>query len=373
MDLDVCITGNGPTARLAQAALDGLGLAVGRVGPADPRDDDPRTTALLPGAVDDLAALGIDVAPLATPIEALLIQATGPFGLSEEAFEAAEAGTPWLALNVAVGDLVGLLPSAGRIDGTVAGLEVIAGGVRLRLGDGGAVTARLVVAADGAGSPTRAAAGIPFRRLPIGRDALALPVAHDCAHDGLCIERYDDAGSLTLIPAAGPRSALITIGDPARIAAMAAADDATLGRVLGMRQPAFGRLRPAGRRAVFRLCFGWSPGPVAGRVVAIGEAAHVLPPIGAQGWNLSVADVAALRRLLEEGAHLGLDPGATEVIGRYPRDRVGGQLARLGPVALLTALATRPAGPVTLARQLGLSLLGRARPLKSGLMRHGLR
>lgn len=372
MDLDVAIAGNGPTARLAQAALGGLGLVVGRVGPEDPRGDDPRTTALLPAAVADLAGLGIDVASRATPIEAMLIQATGPLGLSEEAFLAEDAAAPWLALNIPVADLVAMLPSDGRIDGTVAGAEPVDGGVRLRLESGGAVTARLVVAADGAGSPTRAAAGIPFRRVPIGRSALALPVTHASAHDGLCIERYDDAGTLTLIPGAGQRSALITIGGPDRIGPLAAADDAALGRALGLRQPAFGRLRPAGARAVFPLSFAWSPRPVSGRIVAIGEAAHVLPPIGAQGWNVSVADVVALRRVVAEGVRLGLDPGSPAVLRRYPRARVGGQLARLGPVALLTLLAAGPAGPLRLARQLGLSLLGRAQPLKAGLMRRGL-
>ncbi len=372
METDILITGTGPTARLAAHVLSRDGQNCLMVGPPDPRAADPRTTALMPQAVEDLRQAGIEIGDLATPLRTLTIQATGPFGVAEHIFTAQEVGVDHLALNVPVPKLIARIGDHATERDTVRAVRQDAGRAVAELGSGRTITARLVVAADGQASPSRVSAGIGWRRLRLGRTALAALVAHDPNPDLRCIERYHGWGSLTLIPVAPELSSVILIGPPSRIKPLADLDDPALGAALTALQPVFGDLRPTGPKAAFPLQLAESPDLVRGRGVAGGEAAHAMPPIAAQGWNLSVRDVLCLSRVLAEGRDRGLDLGDPKSLRRYPGLRRGDQRSRLLAVGALATVGTSGLAPVHILRQAGLRALTALPPVKRALMREGL-
>ena len=120
------------------------------------------------------------------------------------------------------------------------------------------------------------------------------------------------------------------------------------------------------------MSIGWAPSPARRRVVAVGDAAHVVPPIGAQGWNLAVRDIMALADVLAGTVRTGGDIGGSETLSRYTRRRRFELPGRLGAVGLLAGVATDGTLRGRLARQLGLGVLSRVTPIKHGLMRRGL-
>lgn len=373
MKLDIAVVGNGPTAQLATHALRDAGFEAAMVGPATDRSEDPRTTALMPSSVDSLDSLDIDVRGRATPLLDLRIETTGPFGLIAENFTADDAGEEFLAQNLFIRDLMDVIPDVPQVPSHATGVFPGDRTVRVETADGTVLEAHLVVAADGLQSIAREAAGITLRRKSLGRSALCVPVRLENPHQRLCIERYDDTGTLTLIPVADYDASLITIASPDDIGALAASDDATIARKLSRRQTAFGKIAFSGPKAVFPLTLGFTPRPARNRVVAIGESAHVAPPIAAQGWNMSVRDIMTLTELLRSARAEDQDIGSPETLARYAPRRQPDVAGRLSAIGALAGVATRPFAPQKLLRQAGLMALGRFHGAKRGLMRAGLR
>ena len=373
MLVDIAVIGNGPTARLATHAFRDCGEGVVMIGPDANRSADPRTTALMPSSVESLDMLGIDVRTRATPLLDLRIETTGPFGIVSELFTAEDAGEGFLAQNLFIRDLMDVMPNVPQHKATVTGVQPSADSVRIATDDGKTIEARLVIAADGLQSLAREAAGIRMRKKPLGRSALCVPVRLEHPHERLCIERYDDTGTLTLIPVAERDASLITIASPDEIAALSAHPDETIERKLTRRQDTFGHIAFTGPKAVFPLALGFTPQPARDRVVVIGESAHIAPPIAAQGWNMSVRDIMTLRSLLTEAATKGEDIGSQQVLGAYAPRRQPDVAGRLSAIGALAGVATRPSGPQKLIRQAGLAAIGRFSGLKRGLMRAGLR
>ncbi|WP_193182508.1 FAD-dependent monooxygenase [Nisaea sediminum] len=373
MKLDIAVIGNGPTAQLATHALRDAGFEAVMVGPRADRDTDPRTTALMPSSVDSLDILGIDVRSRATPLLDLRIETTGPFGLVTENFTADDAGEEFLAQNLFIRDLMAVIPDVPAVASHATGVFPGDRSVRIETADGSTLEAALAVAADGLQSIAREAAGIALRKRPLGRSALCVPVRLEHPHDRLCIERYDDTGTLTLIPVAEYDASLITIASPDDIGALAACDDETIARKLSRRQTAFGKIAFSGAKAVFPLTLGFTPRPARNRVVAIGESAHIAPPIAAQGWNMSVRDIMTLTELLRSARAEDRDIGSAETLARYAPRRQPDVAGRLSAIGALAGVATRPYAPQKLLRQAGLMALGRFQGAKRGLMRAGLR
>lgn len=372
MQVDAVIVGDGPTGRLAYKVLSGLGLDIVIVAPANSHGTDPRTTALLPSSVDGLDRVGIDVRPKATPLPTMRIETVGPFGVTAERFSAAEVDTSYLALNVPIGDLTGLMPTQNRVDDKVVGIRHGAGHASVLTEGGAQISARLVIAADGVNSPTREAARIRLWRRPLGLSALCAPVELDAPHEGLCIERYDDTGSITVIPVGTREGSLISIAPTADVQRLVAAGAPAIEASARMRQPAYGAIRLAAPPVVFPVSLGWAPAPARRRVVAVGEAAHTVPPIGAQGWNLAVRDLLTLEVVLSEAVRAGGDIGGRDVLARYAGRRRFDLPGRLAAVGMLAGVATDTSLPGRLARQVGLGMLSRVMPIKHALMRRGL-
>jgi 2-octaprenyl-6-methoxyphenol hydroxylase len=255
--------------------------------------------------------------------------------------------------------------AAVRSDATGVTLELAGEGAAA----GAALRARLAVAADGAQSLIRRAAGITATEADYGQIGIVANVATDTPHDGTAYERFTAAGPLALLPLRDGTYTLVWARPPADATQTLAASDQDF---LHLVQQHFGwrvgRFVRAGRRASYPLKLTCADEAVALRTVLIGNAAQSLHPVAGQGFNLALRDVAALAELIAEGG----DPGAPELLERFAQGRA---LDRRGVTRFTDGLIrlfgdARP--PVRMARDAGLLLFDLLPPAKRALARVSL-
>ena len=194
--------------------------------------------------------------------------------------------------------------------------------VTAALTDGTDVNARLLIAADGARSNIRSAAGIATHGWNYGQSAIVINVAHERDHDGRAEEHFLPAGPFAILPLKGRRSSIVwteTTAEAARIVALP--DDAFHAELEQRFKLHLGGLKVIGARRVHPLGFFVARAFIADRIALVGDAAHVIHPIAGQGLNMGLKDVAALAEVIVDAARLGLDPGAANVLERYQRWR----------------------------------------------------
>lgn len=390
-ETDILIIGGGVAGLSAAAVFATAGRDVTLVDreSAEAGLRDSRTTAFLRPAVELLEEAGIwpllaaEIAPLETM---RLIDAGGQENRAREIgdFVAAELGQPGFGWNVpnaamrrALRERLSALPAARVLNG--AALEALT--VRrdcaiARLSTGETIRARLVVGADGRESAVRRFSGIGARRIEYGQKALVFTVAHEEPHRAVSTEIHRTGGPFTLVPMPdgpdmegrqGPRSSVVWMERSAEAERLAASPEAEFeaeanARSLGV----LGPLRVVSPRASWPMISLLADRLTAPRVVLIAEAAHVVPPIGAQGLNMSLGDIAALRAGMGEG-----DAGAPAALARYAR-RWPELAARVAGVDALNRAAMAEAQPLRDLRRLGLGALIRVRPARRLAMKLGM-
>lgn len=376
--VDIAIVGAGAVGLAAALALSQEGRSVALLGPvATPRDG--RTVALLDGSWRLLAELGVRDALVAkaAPLTVMrLVDDSGSlFRQPPVEFRASEIGLEAFGWNIENADLTTILaekandlPGLRMIPGFVRAIEPEAGGIRLS-GDDFALQARLVIGADGRNSQVRVAAGIESRDWRYPQVALTAIFEHRRDHREVSTEFHTRQGPCTLVPLPGRRSSLVWLVDPEEADSIAALDDAAFAmRVEKQVQSLLGAMTVKGPRGKVPMGglsvdrFG------SGRMALIGEAAHVFPPIGAQGLNLGLRDVAALRDALEGAS----DPGSDAVIAAYDAARQTDVRLRTGAVDVLNRTLLTDLLPADLMRGAGLLALSRIGPLRRFVMRQGL-
>ncbi len=376
---DIAIVGAGAVGLAAALSLAAAGRQVVLFGQASaPRDG--RTVALLDGSWRLLEALGLTetLDAVAAPLAVMrMVDDTGSlFRQPPVEFKAAELGLPAFGWNIENTALVEAMAAKAVAEPRIrmipqAVTEITAGVDSVRLaGDGFTpVAARLVVGADGRKSRVREAAGITARDWSYPQVALTAILSHRREHQDASTEFHTRSGPCTLVPMSGRRSSLVWLLEPGEAERIAGLDDAAFAReverrthsILGALTVAGPRGRvPMGGLSVDR--FG------AARMALIGEAAHVFPPIGAQGLNLGLRDVAALRDAVA-GAD---DPGADAALAAYDRSRQADVRLRTGAVDALNRTLLTDLLPADLMRGAGLLALSRIAPLRRLVMRQGL-
>ena len=189
---------------------------------------------------------------------------------------------------------------------------------RSSLKGGDRVTARLVVGADGRRSLCRAAAGIESDGRVYPQTALTFNLAHTRPHQDTSTEFHTETGPFTLVPLPGDRSSLVCVVEPADAERIAALDDAALDDEIERRSHSIlGKIAVEPGRGVFPLAVETARSFGRSRIALIGEAAHLIPPIGAQGLNLGLRDAATIGELVVAARRDGGDVGAAEVLARY--------------------------------------------------------
>lgn len=377
----ILVAGTGPAGLIAALAFADAGFPVTLVGP-ETSAPDGRTTALMNPALQVLARLGMleDIKPKAAPLKVMrIVDATRRLIRSPVVtFRASEIGEdqfglnlPNSVLNPALASTVAKHTGVDWRRSMVASWHLDAEHARAVLTDGSTLDASLAVAADGRLSPARQAAGISTSARSYPQAAFVLNFRHSGDHAFTSTEFHTETGPFTQVPLPGNRSSLVWVVKPETATELAALDDATLSvRVEQQMQSMLGRVTVEPGRQIYPLSAVTPLRFARDRVALVGEAAHVFPPIGAQGLNLGIRDIDDLVGIAGENR---TDPGAAKTLAAYDFKRRPDILARSSAVNLLNMSLLSDMLPAQMARVAGLGVLGGFAPLRAFFMREGLR
>ncbi len=377
------VVGGGPAGLTAAIALAGAGLATVLVGKRPQRRDN-RTTALFAGSVTALQTLGVWelCAAQAAPLKIMrIVDDTGRLWRAPEVkFTADEIGLEAFGYNIENFHLVaalekraGALESLRIVDDEVRSVAPHAAQVTLTLASGSTLKTPLVVAADGRKSLCRAAAGIEVDEREYRQAALTVCLTHTRPHHDTSTEFHTPSGPFTLVPLPGQRSSVVWVLDPAQAETIKALSDAELAaEVERASHSILGKITVEPGRGLFPLSVATAKSFGAQRIALIGEAAHVIPPIGAQGLNLGLRDAASIGELAVAAARDGGDIGGGDVLDAYEKMRRADVGSRTLAIDLLNRTLLTDFLPVQGMRGLGLYMIDRIGPLRRAVMREGV-
>jgi 2-octaprenyl-6-methoxyphenol hydroxylase len=390
---DILISGGGIAGLVAAAAFGTAGFSVICVDPAPPvteRDvdgSDMRTTAMLQPArgVLETAGLWDRLAPHASALQVMRIVDAGgetPEPRLTKDFNAADLSDlpfgwnlpNWVLRRECVARLNDLEHVEFRPGTGTASLFTRTSEARVALSDGSRVRARLVIAADGRASPMREAAGIAVRTLRYGQKALAFAVTHPIPHENVSTEIHRTGGPFTLVPLPDhdgmPSSAVVWMDDgPLSQRRMALDVEAFEAEASARSCHLFGPLTLASRRTIWPIITQHAERLSSERLALIAEAAHVVPPIGAQGLNMSLADTATLLDLAKSRPE-GL--GDAQMLDAYHKARFSDIQVRVQGINLLNRASQVSTPALRDARAMGLNALYALAPVRKTLMQMGL-
>ena len=377
---DVAVIGGGPAGLVCAIALAASGVETVLVAP--PVEADHRTTALLTGSITALATLGAWQAclPNAAPLSKIRIidDTTRLIRAPEVTFAASEIGLDAFGYNIENRHLMVALNARAaalnlpHIASTALKIESDRDGATVTHTKG-EMRVRLVIGADGQRSLCRAAAGIGARRQTYPQTAITLNLAHARPHGDTSTEFHTETGPFTLVPLPGRRSSLVCVVDPATAAELAGMTDAELSDEIERRAHSLlGKMAVEPGRGIFPLVVQTAASFARKRIVLVGEAAHVVPPIGAQGLNLGLRDGATIAELVAEAHRQNFDVGSAALTARYDTQRRTDVMSRTIVVDVLNRSLLTDFIPANGARGLSLYLADRIGPLRRALMREGV-
>ncbi len=379
-EFDVIVAGAGPAGLAAACllSLDGRRVALVAKEPGDATD--PRTVALMQPSIRLLMHLGVWPGTLKSQTQALkklrLVDDTGAlFKAQTVTFDAAELGEEAFGWNFPLKLLIPALHvRAEELGVTLTGADAAAvktfsDGVSVTTATGERIEARVAIAADGRNSVLRESAGIKTNRWAYDQSAIATSFAHSGPHDGISTEYHKGAGPFTTVPMPGNRSALVWMERPARAAEIIALTDAELAAEIQIgTHGELGRISDIGSRRLFPMQGMVARDFAKNRIVLIGESAHVVPPIGAQGLNMSLRDAAQAAELM-----LGEDdPGQASVLSDYDALRRRDVQPRQQVIDLMNRSLLSGFMALETGRALGVSLIAQFGPLRRAAMQYGL-
>jgi 2-octaprenyl-6-methoxyphenol hydroxylase len=380
---NIAVVGAGAVGLSAALAFARDGFKTVLVGGLDVRRDG-RTVALLNGSVRFLEALGVwpSVVSEAAALETMrIVDDTGSlFRPPPASFRAGEIGLDAFGWNIENVALVEKLAEAAGSCGNLtlvpefaSGFATDGTGATLTLAGGDTIRASLVVAADGRNSKLRQIAGIGTQTWSYPQAAVTLILAHDRDHRETSTEFHTRHGPFTLVPLPGRRSSLVWVTSKAEAERLSKLDDAALALAIERQaQSHLGAMRVDGPRGLVPMT-GLSVNRYqAPRLALVGEAAHVFPPIGAQGLNLGFRDVASLRDAVVDEQNEGHEPGSEEILIRYQRGRDLDVRLRTTAVDGLNRTLLTGMIPTDFLRGAGLLALSNIGPLRRIVMREGV-
>lgn len=390
---DILISGGGIAGLTAAAAFGSAGFKVICVDPTPPVTDgealgaDLRSTAMLQPARALLERAGLweALSPHAAPLQIMrIIDAGGdaPEPRLTREFNADEISDlpfgwnfpNWLLRREMLARLERLDTVEFRAGVGTKSLFTRETGAKVTLDDGTRIAAKLVIAADGRGSPVRAAAGINVKTRRYGQKALVFAVTHPIPHENVSTEVHRTGGPFTLVPLPDrdgmPCSAVVWMDDGPATAARLDMDTAAFEAEASERSTYhFGPLTLVSKRQLWPIITQHADRLSAERVALIAEAAHVMPPIGAQGLNMSLSDIATLLDLAQARPD-GL--GDSAMLDAYHKARYGDITLRVRGIDLLNRASQASSTIARDARAAGLGALYGAAPVRKMLMQMGL-
>lgn len=388
---DIVIAGGGVAGLTAAAAFGTAGYDVVLVDPAPPITDaategaDLRTTAFLQPAQAFLEQAGLwaTLAPHATPLQIMrIVDASGTEGAERVTadFDAADISEKpfgwnlpnWLIRRELLTRIAELPNVSLRTGIGFRAMLPREAEILVNLTDGAQIRARLLIGADGRNSAVREAAGINVTTKRYGQKALTFAVTHAAPHDNISTEIHRSGGPFTLVPLPDhnglPCSAVVWMETGAEVNRLTALDDAAFSQEATERSAGlYGPLSLASKRMAWPIISQIADSLSAPRTALVAEAAHVMPPIGAQGLNMSLRDLSALLDLAK--TH---DLGSRKMLDAYQRQRHSDIKLRVTGIDALNRASMAGAPLVQDLRVAGIKALVGASPIRKKLMQLGL-
>jgi 2-octaprenyl-6-methoxyphenol hydroxylase len=348
---------------------------------------DMRSTVLSAGTAACFAHLGLwdDCAATAEPIREIHVSDQGRIGsVRLNSREERVAALGYVVENAALGRTLnrklverGLelcAPAAVQL------LQPCEQGMRLSLSATSgeqALTASLVVLADGGRSGLCRQVGIEHQEHRYGQTAIIANVSFGKAHHGVAYERFTPKGPLALLPLPDhegePRAALVWTHPESEADALIALPDAkflaTLQEDFGLRLGQFTRV---GKRAAYPLSLQQAKEQVRPGLVLLGNAAHSLHPVAGQGFNLALRDTMLLAAHILQSLEAGCNPGSASRLQAYLEAASFDQTLTIGFSDYMTRLFSTNNGPLAWVRQWGMACVDMLPPLKHGLSRQAM-
>jgi 2-octaprenyl-6-methoxyphenol hydroxylase len=366
---------------LRQGLGEGFAVTVADPGLAAATSKDPRASAIAAAARRLFEAIGVwdAVADEAQPIldmvvtDSKLEDAVRPTFLTFGG--EVEEGEPF-AHMIENRLLVDALVTKARALGVdlrataVKGFANTARTIDVALADGSALSARLLVGADGARSSIREQAGIASHGWNYDQSAIVCTVAHEREHEGRAEEHFLPAGPFAILPLTGKRSSIVWTESAREATRIVALPDEEfhdqLEKRFGLQ---LGDIKVTGARRAFPLGLFTARSFIGERLALVGDAAHIIHPIAGQGLNMGLRDVAALAEAVADAARLGLDIGGPDVLERYQRWRRFDTMTMGVATDGLNRLFSNRSDALRLIRDIGLGLVERMPPLKRMFIR----
>jgi 2-octaprenyl-6-methoxyphenol hydroxylase len=383
----ILVAGAGSTGLAAALAFARAGFKtalVGRIPPPLPG----RTVALFEASVRFLDALGVldRVKARGCPVEAIrMVDDTDQLlPVPELSLRATEIGLPALGLNISNDELVEILVDAARqasafefIEADIADYEFNGDGAAAILADGRRLEADFIVAADGRQSRARAVAGIDTKEWSYPQVALTMMLSHEFPHDNVSTEYHTRSGPFTLVPLPARENAphrsslvwLMSVADARR--RLSKPRDELEYEIEDYAKSEFGAMKIESEVGQFRMGGMQVSKHVAGCLALVGETCHIFPPIGAQGLNLSLRDVADLEDCLAS-VDLNNERELSRALARYDRHRRADIGLRTHGVDILNRSLIIPYLPVDLLRGASFLAVAALGPLRRALIREGV-
>jgi len=377
------VVGGGPAGLATAIALAQAGVNTALVARRSPYADN-RTTALLGGSVDFLQSLDVwrrcsadsaalRVMRLVDDTRRLIRSPEVKFSSDEIGMEAFGYNIENRLLMVAMEERAAELPNLARIDDEAQSFVTADDGVTLTTKQGQSLSTALVVGADGRHSLCREAAGIGVKRRELGQSALTLNIAHARPHHDCSTEFHTESGPCVFVPLPGQRSSVVWVVKPAEAERLKVLDDDQLALALEKQSHSIlGKLTIAPGRHVFPLAIENPEHLAAKRIALVGEAAHVLPPIGAQGLNMGLRDAADLAEIVRDAMLQGRDPGEDNTLRAYARTRRADVFSRIFAVDMANRTLLNDFLPAQSLRAVGMHVLNTVGPIRRLAMREGI-
>lgn len=235
----------------------------------------------------------------------------------------------------------------------------------VRLEDGSALTAKLLIAADGQNSPLRQMMGIDIVKWTYDQHGIVTTIAHAKPHHATAVQHFLPAGPFAMLPLQDRRSCITWSESTPEAERIVDSDDGEFHAELDQRLAGrLGSFDVVGPRQSWPLSMHLARGYVADRFALIGDAAHGVHPLAGQGLNLGLRDVAALVDVVVQGASLGLDIGRYEVLQRYERWRRSDTAISAASFDGLNRLFSNDVAILRSMREVGLGTVDRLQGLK---------
>lgn len=396
LTVDILVSGGGIAGLITAAAFGAAGFTTLMVDPVPPTitgdeaQSDLRSTAFLRPARDLFEKIGIwdELAPHATPLEALKIVDTVPGDNGAptvratrqfEGRETADEPFGWNFLNWVIRrELARAVPEQPNVTLRYGvgfkRLLTRTSEARVTLTDGTQVRAKLVVAADGRNSPVREAAGIGVKTTRYGQKSLAFTATHELPHHNVSTEIYREGGPFTMVPLGDidgkHASAIVWMNKGPYAKELLTMAPEQFNAVMTERAAGlFGEMELASGRAIFPIITQVADALASERVAIIAEAAHALPPIGAQGLNTSLNDLAELLTLCETHHD---DLGGQTMLDAYAKTRLRDISTRSKVVDLFNRVTRSDDDILQMVRLWGLKAVHDIKPVRQKVMQAGL-